>query len=160
MARPCNLTAGLPPLLSACRVWRYAHRLAADARINDTTCLITRGSDCQITTKTLQQSGRLNTVFTLVAAVYFPGRRVYEDVSFECHHHSSSVLLSRLTLTTSPPSTFMSWRRFCWRRLVLERHFSKPRRSTRKKRQQKQLGGLQDCGAAGGTLKRQITKYH
>lgn len=40
----------------------------------------------------------------------------------------------RLTLTTSPPSTFISWRRFCCKRLVLERHFSKPSRSTGKKR--------------------------
>lgn len=35
-----------------------------------------------------------------------------------------------LTLTTSPPSTFISWRRFCCSRLVLERHFSRPSKST------------------------------
>lgn len=35
-----------------------------------------------------------------------------------------------LTFTTSPPSTFMSCRRFCCRRLVFERHLSRPKRST------------------------------
>lgn len=66
--------------------------------------------------------------------------------------------LPRLTLTTSPPSTFISWRRFCWRRLVLERHFSRPRRSTKKTQQhkKKKLQGRQDYVAAGGTMKRQI----
>lgn len=33
-------------------------------------------------------------MFTLAAAVYFAGRRVREDVSFECHNHSTSALLS------------------------------------------------------------------
>lgn len=35
-----------------------------------------------------------------------------------------------ITFTTSPPSTFISCLRFCCSRLVLERHFSSPRRST------------------------------
>lgn len=35
-----------------------------------------------------------------------------------------------VTFTTSPPSTFISRRRFCCSRLVLERHLSRPRRST------------------------------
>lgn len=37
---------------------------------------------------------------------------------------------TRITFTTSPPSTFISCLRFCCSRLVLERHFSSPRRST------------------------------
>lgn len=47
-----------------------------------------QGIDCQITTKTPQQSGRQKTVFTLVAAIHFPGRCVYKDVSFEHHDHN------------------------------------------------------------------------
>lgn len=30
-----------------------------------------------------QQSGKQKTVFTFVAAIRFPGRRVYKDVSFK-----------------------------------------------------------------------------
>lgn len=60
-----------------------------------------------------------------------------------CHLHVQSLVMHwqrldrsvcvALTLTTSPPSTFISWRRFCCSRLVLERHFSRPSRSTGKK---------------------------
>lgn len=46
-----------------------------------------------------------------------------------------------LTLTTSPPSTFISCFKFWCNRLVLDLHFSSPKRSTRnnKKRQNQQL---------------------
>lgn len=87
--------------LSAWRVRCYAHRLAADTCINDTTCWITPQSDCQIITKTPQHWSQL--------ALW-------------------SVLRPRVTLT------FIGRQRCCWRRLVLEHHFSKPRRSTKREK--------------------------
>ena len=42
----------------------------------------------------------------------------------------SYTLGLRVTFTTSPPSTFISCLRFCCSRLVLDRHFRSPSRST------------------------------
>ena len=42
----------------------------------------------------------------------------------------SYTLGQRVTFTTSPPSTFISCLRFCCSRLVLDRHFRSPSRST------------------------------
>lgn len=43
---------------------------------------------------------------------------------------------AHVTFTTSPPSTFINCRKFCCRRLVLDLHFSNPRRSTANRMQE------------------------
>lgn len=52
---------------------------------------------------------------------------------------------ARLTLTTSPPSTFMSCLRFCCSRLVLDRHFRSPSRSTETEGQSVPRQGCRLC---------------
>lgn len=56
--------------------------------------------------------------------------------------NTAQYYCGHLTLTTSPPSTFIRCRRFCCKRLVLERHLSRPSRSTGKNTHAEILFGL------------------
>lgn len=141
--------------------WCYAHRLAVDTWINDTTCLIRQGIDCQITTKTPQQSGRQKTVLILVAAIHFSSMYV------RCKIWMSRSQLAQLRCSPLwpwqprhlPPSSAgegSAGGGWCWSATSASQEGPLRRNNSKKKK----LKGMQDYAAAGGKMKRQITIYY
>lgn len=134
---PGFLTAGHPPLYAACGamcspITDPTERLGNKKSNRCQGAGAFRHTTASLTSAAIHTSFHINSIDQEEKWVKTVG--LCFSVSFVA---SKIRRLSYLTLTTSPPSTFISCRRFCCSRLVLERHFSKPRRSTMKDKEMK-----------------------
>lgn len=109
-------------------LWNRCQEAVAFRNTKDCDCIVYVTSCCFLVVANLYPDKRMRYIFK-DAQIKKVKSEASETTDKAVEDDSCS-----LTLTTSPPSTFISWRRFCCSRLVLERHFSRPRRSTGKKK--------------------------